>query len=718
MRFEDFLRDNQLPDVRFGDKSLTPEIAWALFGAQCTSRALDIVARELKTANHSFYTIGSSGHEGNAAIAAALRVTDPALLHYRSGAFYCQRACQQHLDPVELTLLSLMASRDDPIAQGRHKVWGHNDLHILPQTSTIASHLPKSVGMAYGMSTAKTLHHTTPYPEDSVVVCSFGDASCNHASAQSAFNLAAWISAQHYPLPLLMVCEDNGLGISVPTPPGWIKSMMQSRAGIHYLSCDGLSLADTYVTAQQAAAIAREKKQPVFLHMHCVRLYGHAGSDLQENYLTPAQIHQQEANDPLLYSAGYLIENGVKSAEEILAFYQQCLSTVREQAQNLLPVAHLQDTDAVMQSIIPSKTASTATSDINSQQRDAVFSDQAKQRHLPRTMAQCINYALRDLCLQYDNMVIFGEDVGKKGGVYHVTAHLQHHFGHARVFDTLLDETSILGTAIGMSQVGLLPIPEIQFLAYLHNAEDQLRGEAATCSFFSNGQYRNPMVVRIASFAYQQGFGGHFHNDNSIAVLRDIPGVIIATPSNGVDAAKMLRECVRLAQEEGRVCIFLEPIALYGKKDLLEPGDQQWLQSYPDPQQRLAVGDIAIKGDGNIAIISYANGFYMAAQAQQRLKQHHNIDVRIIDCRWLAPLPLSALLIATQDCKHIIIVDECRRTGSISEALVTMFVEKQTAHSLQRITARDSFIPLGLAAQTVLPCCQDIIDSVLEINNG
>src|SRR6185312_12479938 len=107
-----------------------------------------------------------------------------------------------------------------------------------------------------------------------------------------------------------------------------------------------------------------------------------------------------------------------------------------------------------------------------------------------------------------------------------------------------LDEQTILGTALGASLVGYLPIPEIQYLAYLHNAEDQLRGEAATLRFFSNGQYENGMVVRVAGLAYQKGFGGHFHNDNAVGVLRDIPGLVIAVPSRAQDAAAMLRTCL------------------------------------------------------------------------------------------------------------------------------------------------------------------------------
>ena len=120
--------------------------------------------------------------------------------------------------------------------------------------------------------------------------------------------------------------------------------------------------------------------------------------------------------------------------------------------------------------------------------------------------------------------------------MYGVTRGLRKRFGGRRVFDTLLDEQTILGTALGAALAGLLPIPEIQYLAYLHNAEDQLRGEAASLAFFSDGQYRNPMVVRIPGLAYQKGFGGHFHNDNSLAVLRDVPGLVLCVPSHPADA--------------------------------------------------------------------------------------------------------------------------------------------------------------------------------------
>lgn len=262
-------------------------------------------------------------------------------------------------------------------------------------------------------------------------------------------------------------------------------------------------------------------------------------------------------------------------------------------------------------------------------------------------------------------------DVGKKGGVYRVTADLQSRFGQRRVFDTLLDETTILGSAIGLAHNGFIPVPEIQFLAYLHNAEDQLRGEASTLSFFSNGQYKNPMIIRIASLAYQKGFGGHFHNDNSIAVLRDLPGVIIACPSNGSDAAKMLRTCMHLAAQEGRVIVFLEPIALYMTKDLHLPGDNAWLFDYPPPTEQIALGEIRVYGAGETVILSYANGYYFSRKAAKELKEQQNIDVKVIDLRWLSPLPKAALLKELNKAKRVLIVDEGRESASLSEGLMT-----------------------------------------------
>jgi 2-oxoisovalerate dehydrogenase E1 component len=366
---------------------------------------------------------------------------------------------------------------------------------------------------------------------------------------------------------------------------------------------------------------------------------------------------------------------------------------------------------------VPPRRACRTLPAVEEAQREATF--EASDRRAmgePQHMAKLINFALTDLMLAHEDIVLAGEDVGRKGGVYGVTQRLHQRFGPRRVIDTLLDEQSILGLAIGMAHNGFIPIPEIQFLAYLHNAEDQLRGEAATLSFFSNGQFTNPMVVRVAGLGYQKGFGGHFHNDNSLAVLRDLPGVIVACPSNGRDAALMLREAVRLAREEQRVVVFVEPIALYMTRDLHEAGDGGWTVDYPLPgTASIGLGEVGVTGSGrDLAIVSYANGFYHSVQAQKILADRYGLSARVVDMRWIAPVPEAGLIEATADCASVLIVDECRRSGSQSEALMALFAER-TDKPVARLTADDCFIPTGPSYASTLPSRDGIVEAALRL---
>jgi 2-oxoisovalerate dehydrogenase E1 component len=199
--------------------------ALEVFEDQCLSRAVDVEARRLKAEGRSFYTISSAGHEQNAVVGSLLRVTDPCLLHYRSGGLMMARARKDpDTDMVMDTMLSLCASRDDPTAQGRHKVWGSQRLWVPPQTSTIASHLPKAVGLAFSLARARRMGVDPHLPADSIVCCTFGDASANHASALTAIGAARYGSRRGNPIPLLFICEDNGIGISTETPRRWIRN--------------------------------------------------------------------------------------------------------------------------------------------------------------------------------------------------------------------------------------------------------------------------------------------------------------------------------------------------------------------------------------------------------------------------------------------------------------------------------------------------------------
>ena len=716
---ENFLRRVAAGDLPAGaapQGPLTPEQARMAFRAACLSRALDRQARVMQRAGQGFYTIGSSGHEGMAAVALALRPNDMALLHYRDAAFQIARALTvPGQDPVWDMLLSFAASSEDPISGGRHKVLGSRALMIPPQTSTIASHLPKAVGAAYSLGLMRKHRPAHAIIDaESVVMCSFGDASLNHSTAQGALNAAGWAAWQGAPLPLLFVCEDNGIGISTKSPPGWVEAVLRARPGLAYHAADGLDLYYTYAVARAAVDDIRRNKKPAILHLRTVRLYGHAGADVPTTYLPRTEVEADEANDPLLHAVRLLDQAGVMTPAEALSLYTAAAAEVAQRAEAAIQRPRLQTAAQVMAAIAPPARPRAPRNGPSPETRAEAFGNDAKAMADPQPMSRLINWALTDLMLDRPETVLMGEDVGRKGGVYGVTQKLQARFGTQRVIDTLLDEQSILGLAIGLGQNGFLPIPEIQFLAYLHNAEDQIRGEAATLPFFSNGQFTNPMVLRIAGLGYQKGFGGHFHNDNSLAVLRDIPGLILACPSRGDEAVLMLRECARLAAEEQRVVVFVEPIALYPARDLHAPADGLWMRPYPAPDLRMTYGEVGVDGDSDsLAIVTYGNGVMLSHQARALL-QETGQSCKIIDLRWLAPLPEAALLAAVKGARHVLVVDECRRSGNLSEALITLLADHP---SVARLTAEDSFIATGPAYAATLPSARQIAEAALQLIN-
>ena len=693
----------------------------SLFESQITSRHMDIFARQLKDSGECFYTIGSSGHEGNAVFGKIFSVEDIAFLHYRSAPFYLERSRKLHKStPIYDMALSFMASSEDPISGGRHKVIGSYVLNLPPQTSTIASHLPKAVGTAFSIDRAKDLNLTeSKLANESIVLCSFGDASANHATALSAFNTACWISSQGGHVPIIFICEDNGTGISVPTDGEWLEQNFSNRYGMEYIKTDGLNLIDLILRTREAEKACRLNRTPIFLHMKTIRLMGHAGSDVEVGYRSIQEIENDEYNDPLMHSARIMIENVCLSKEEIMDLYEK----KREQITHVFHTASsrpkLKTAKDVMSSILANKHVRSTPKSPSSVLRKKVFGKEFDRLKYPQHMGKLINYALTDILLQYPNTVIFGEDVAQKGGVYHVTADLYKQFGVRRVFNSPLDETSIIGFGLGLGHNGFVPIPEIQFLAYLHNAEDQLRGEAATLPFFSEGRFTNPMVLRVPGLAYQKGFGGHFHNDNSLTIFRDIPGIILAVPSNGADAVKMLRTSVREAHENGRVIIFIEPIALYMTKDLHETKDGEWVHEYPEPNNEIALGEFIVHGNGRaLTIITYGNGLYLSLKAKKTIESKSRKKIKVIDLRWLSPIDVPKLMSSIGRCKKILIVDECRRTGCHGEEIY-MKLSQSSNKALDIVlhAAEDSFIPLGVSATVTLPSEDSIIKNAMDMLN-
>ncbi len=688
---------------------------WQVFEAQAISRHLDFIARELQQQGRGYYTIGSAGHEANALVAYATRASDPALLHYRSGAFYAARAQRvPGSTSVRDVLQGLMALAAEPIAGGRHKVFGHPDLSIIPQTSTIASHLPRAVGLAIMLHRARRLGVAGEWPADSVVVCSFGDASANHSTAVGAINSAINAGYRGLPVPVLFVCEDNDFGISVATPPGWIATAYGARPGLDYVYADSDDPVGAATLIGDLVDRVRERRSPGFLHLKTVRFLGHAGSDAEVSYRKPREIEADYARDPLLATASVLIAGGA-GAEEVVDRYLSARRLIDLEVGRLDGQPGLASAEEVMAPIARRRPERVRVRAATLQVTTETSITDALAPEPRRTLAESINATLSAILAAEPEVMVFGEDVGVKGGVYGVTRGLARHHGSARVFDTILDEQSILGLALGAGLAGLIPIPEIQYLAYLHNAEDQLRGEAATLPFFSQGRFNNPMVIRIAGLSYQKGFGGHFHNDNAPGVLLDIPGVVVACPSRGDDAAAMLRTLVAAAIEDATVSVFLEPIALYHRRDLHEPGDDGWLAG--DDRSEAPIGSARLypaTTEPDLVMVTFGNGVPMTLRVARRLGDR-GIHAEVLDLRWLAPLPVDDLLAAARRAGRVLVVDETRRTGGVGQAVVTALVEAGYRGSIVRVASRDSFLPLGAATRHVLLGEDDIESAAITV---
>jgi 2-oxoisovalerate dehydrogenase E1 component len=404
-----------------------------------------------------------------------------------------------------------------------------------------------------------------------------------------------------------------------------------------------------------------------------------------------------------------LIESGVTTRDEVLELYEAVRRRVQEMARRTASAPRLTTAAQVVSTIAPRRPAAIAAEVLRSSQAGGPVDPS------PATLSIAIGRTLAELAAACPELLVFGEDVAKKGGVYGVTKGLQKRFGVARVFDTVLDEQSILGVGLGAALAGFVPVPEIQYLAYLHNAEDQLRGEAATLSFFSQGAYKNGIVIRIAGYGYQKGFGGHFHNDNAVGVLRDIPGIVIASPSRPEDAAAMLRTCVAAAKVDGAVSVFLEPIALYHTRDLHEDGDGAWLGSLVPSGvaeiDHVPIGRARVHGDGaDLTMVTFGNGLYACLRVARRLADE-GVHVRIVDLRWLAPLPIDDVLPEARATGRVLVVDETRRTGGVSEGVIAGLIDAGYSGRLARVASEDSFIPLGDAALLVLLSEATILDA-------
>ena len=288
-----------------------PETLLAYFAAQLQSRHLDLALRWLQSQGEAFYTIGSAGHESNAAVAMALG-RDPALLHYRSGGFYAARAGQVAGQPRSTTCSTGRSPRRATRSRVAATRCSARRAHVIPQTSTIGSHLPRAFGLAFALGRAPRSEVAPPWPVDSVVVCSFGGRVGQPLHRGRCHQRRrAYCAYQRVPLPMLFVCEDNGIGISkVRTPVG--RSLADVAAGPEFAAVDAPEPVEVFaVAAAPGRPGVRAERSPAFLHLRTVRFMGHAGSDAEIAYRSAARSRTTVPRSAA-GTAGDLVDAGLR----------------------------------------------------------------------------------------------------------------------------------------------------------------------------------------------------------------------------------------------------------------------------------------------------------------------------------------------------------------------------------------------------------------------
>ena len=426
---------------------------------------------------------------------------------------------------------------------------------------------------------------------------------------------------------------------------------------------------------------------------------------MEAAYRSPAELRADLARDPILATGAWLVAAGMRTPDELVDDYRERRERVFELAEEAATASSARlgrGGDAA------ARAANAGVGCRRCTRRRAgvrcAGDARAGDQHDARRRARGASRAL-----------LFGEDVAAKGGVYGVTRGLHQRFGAARVFDTLLDETSILGLASARPSAGCCRCPRSSTSPTSTTPRTSCAARRRPLQFFSQGRYRNGMVVRVAGYGYQKGFGGHFHNDNAVGVLRDVPGLVdrvAGAPGRRRGDAPHVR---RLGREvDGSVCVFLEPIALYHTRDLHTEGDEGWLararrRACPDrlgaDARRRVRPDDRHLGERPLPVRPCG----ASSRRARRGRAHRRPALARAAARWTTS---SVRRRRPGACSS-----STRRAGRAASRGRARRARRRGLRRARgpRVASRDSFVPLGDAARLVLVSEDEIEAAALEL---
>src|SRR5579875_482368 len=590
------------------------------FRLALVSRFLDDREIALQKQSRVFFQISGAGHE--------------ALLlglgrYLRAGydwffPYYRDRALMLSLGvtPEEI-LYEAVGSAADPSSGGRQMPchWGYKALNVVTQSSATGSQCLPAVGCAEASRyiVRRQLPGCTAHGDELTYV-SLGEGATSEGEFWESLNSACTLH-----LPVLFVVADNGYAISVPSAdqsPAPVSELVRGFRGLHVHAFDGR---DYFEVRRRAADIVSEVRAgvgPALIHAKVTRPYSHSSADTQSKYRPPEELADEAAHDPLVLMEAAIVSGGLMTEAEVGELKEEARRAVAEASRRALAG--------------PRPDPATVTLHVTNLPRVPPEAEQADDgTGEVVAMGEAIRRTLHEQMAEDERIRVFGEDVADareavlanvegKGGVFGTTFGLQRAFGIARCYNTPLAEANIVGRAVGQALRGLRPVPEVQFFDYIWTAMQQIKTEAATIRWRSNGAFSCPMVLRVPIGGYLAG-GAIWHSQSGVSIFAHIPGLTIVMPSRAADAAGLLRTA--LAGED--------PVMFLEHKHLL----RQPYTRTPFPSRAFQVpfgkGRVVVDGD-DLTIVTWGATVEKSRQAAAQLAEE-GAAVAVVDLRSIIP---------------------------------------------------------------------------------
>ena len=616
-----------------------------------TSREMDrIEEQELVPAKKVLYQFSARGHDmAQVLLGLQLKDGDGVFGYYRSRPL----------------LLALGVPLADALGSGMGLAGGYSDgrdigvvfnypnpggAHALPMCGGVGAQYTPAAGWAQAIAYKQKV--LGEGPEDSIALVLGGDASCATGGFWSALTIATTQI-----LPLLFYVEDNGYGISVPseyqTPGKDIAANLANFAGLTIFNGDGTDPVEASRLINQAVAHVRAKRAPALLRLTVPRLEGHSYQDTQ-TYKSEAEIEAEWGRDPLPRLKAHVTK--LQADADAWTDLDRETAWQVEAARTEAEARGVSSPDKVTTNVFYEGEMQQVGGLLNSGYQPPSATDQPAGSGQRINMVTAIRRVLEQELEANPRVLVFGEDVGPKGGVHAVTLGLQEKFGRDRVFDTSLNEEGIVGRAVGMALAGLMPVPEIQFRKYAEPATEQIH-DCGTIRWRTNNRFAAPMVLRVPGGFFKCGDPWHSMT-NEVEFVHN-PGWKVAVPSNAEDAVGLLRGSLR-----GN-----DPVLFFEHRAML---DDSWARRpWPGDDYVLPFGRAKKTREGDrITIVTWGA---MVPRCEAAVD---GISADVIDLRTLQPWDSEMVLESVRRTRRCLIVHEDLRTGGFGAEIAAVVADE------------------------------------------